>query len=235
MRKEEIVMRAESEIVRKVHVNDVPAARTVSASALATAETAADAPWWEWVDQRIAAAIEGERGFWRDVMAQVIAEERGALRKAREEFERELDLLRREFVVLREEVAVERKLRDLRSEVEEARAEVPKFPAVAADLQKEQRRLESSQARLRQKLEKTNERLSELRIDQAVAGSNFEKLYKEMRARTSEIEFEISTSRFAMRDVHPAAASALREFANQAVADSDRLLVVLQSLEAGEI
>jgi hypothetical protein len=40
-------------------------------------------------------------------------------------------------------------------------------------------------------------------------------------AASIEMELETSTSRFVMRNIHPAAAKALREFASQSVADGD--------------
>jgi hypothetical protein len=43
----------------------------------------------------------------------------------------------------------------------------------------------------------------------------------EQSAPTTEVEFETSTSRFVMRNIHPTAAQALRDFAAQAVADGN--------------
>jgi chromosome segregation ATPase len=129
---------------------------------------------------------------------------------------RELELTRRELKALREEVALERSLRDLRSEVEEARKQVPSFPAIAE-------RLEADHQRLRAELDATK---NKMRANQSIAEYGISELRKQAWAATKKatsVEMKVETeSRFTMRDIDPAAAEALREFAPQIVSARTR-------------
>jgi chromosome segregation ATPase len=149
-------------------------------------------------------------------MREAVGEVLGTLRAdARDEVDvvkRDLEIMRREFAALREEVKLERSLRDLRAEVEEAQQQLPKFPAIAS-------RLEAEQSRLREELDATRTRM---RANQSIAEYGISKLRNETakatRAAASvEMKLESKSSRFMMRDIDPAAAEALREFATQIV------------------
>jgi hypothetical protein len=57
-------------------------------------------------------------------------------------------------------------------------------------------------------------------VNQSVTGYNLSELRKEVaasKATSMEVELETSSSRFVMRNLHPSAAVALREFASQVV------------------
>jgi hypothetical protein len=191
---------ATPEIVYKTHLNAAPDKRVAPDERAASGEL----PWWEWVercvDARLTAAAEG--------MGQVLGE-------FHDEALREIAALKRELATLRDEVAVERGLRALRDEVKEARAQVPKVPAIAA-------KLEAENARLRRDIEKANGKLSRLRVDQSLADHRLAKLSKETadRATVLETKIETSISSFTMREVHPDARAALRNFATDALKDS---------------
>jgi chromosome segregation ATPase len=131
---------------------------------------------------------------------------------------RELDQLRQEVTVLREQVGLERSLRDLRSEVEHARSEVPKVPAIAA-------RLEAGQTRLRREIAATKEKVNRVRVDQSLADYRLGELLKatEARAAGMEMKIETSISSFVIRDIHPDAGAALRNFAAEALKDNRTL------------
>ena len=178
-----------------------------------------DAPWWQWVERHCDYRAE----FTHQVIAQVISELQVEVREHRERdagiVERELQLMRRELAVLREQVGLARALGDLRAEVEQARAEVPKMPAVA-------KRLEAEQAHLRSELDATK---LKLRVHQSTTDFAVTELRKQAaatkaatkaaaaKAASVEMELETSSSRFVMRDIDPAAAEQLREFASQVV------------------
>jgi chromosome segregation ATPase len=190
---------------------------SASASAFATSKTAAGDPWTRWVERH----CEYRESVMLDAIGTTLGEFRAQARGHCERevgaLKRELELLRREFTVLREQVGLERELRDLRAEVEEARAEVPKLPAIAE-------RLEERQARTQRELDETKKKIARARTDLSVTTFCVRELEKKMAAAkrkasaaSVEVELETSTSRFVMRNIHPNAAAALREFAAQVI------------------
>jgi hypothetical protein len=123
-----------------------------------------------------------------------------------------------------EQVGLERGLRDLRRQVVAAQKAVPKLPAIEARLEAKQARLDAEQTRLRHELDATKDKLGKVRVNQSITDYNLSEMRKEAaasKATSIEMELQTSTSRLVMRDIHPAAAKALREFAAQAVADGD--------------
>jgi predicted nucleic acid-binding Zn-ribbon protein len=130
---------------------------------------------------------------------------------------RDLEITRRELAALREEVKLQQELRDLRAEVEEARQQVPKFPAIASHL-------EAEQSRLRDELNTTKNRM---RANQSIAEYGISKLREQAWAATRktasvEMKLETKSSSFTMRDIDPAAAEALRDFAAQIISARER-------------
>jgi hypothetical protein len=133
------------------------------------------------------------------------------------EVRRELELLQREFATLRDEVAVARGLTDLRREVEQARSEVPRVPEVVSGLEKTQKHLE-------RELAKTKEKLRTVRTNQCIADYRLAELDKATAARSKalELKVETTTQRFEMREVHPDAQRALRDFARETLKSTRR-------------
>jgi hypothetical protein len=174
-------------------------------------DNAVSEPWWRWVEKHC--------DYRMDVMSEAVAEALGWTRAEMREhterevgtLKREIELMRRELAAMREQVALERGLRALRDEVAEARAEMPKLPAITA-------RLEADQVRLRGELDATKRKLQ---ANQLVMGASLSKLRKQAAAArvaaSVEMELETSSAHFVMRDIHPAAAQALHEFASQVV------------------
>jgi hypothetical protein len=194
------------ELVYKTHVNDAPAERAHT-----------ELPWWTWVerfvDGRLTAAAEG--------MGEVLGEFHDEALRQIATLKRELDQTRQELTVLREQVGLERGLAALRSEVDAARAQVPKVPAIAA-------RLEAGQAQLRRDVEATKGKLNRLRVDQSIADHSLAELSKATAARAAVLETKIETtiSSFTMREVHPEARTALRNFAADALKDTSIVFTV---------
>jgi septal ring factor EnvC (AmiA/AmiB activator) len=159
--------------------------------------------WWQWVDARIEDRVATLRDATGKVLGQMFEQER-----------RELDLLRREFTQLRGQIGLERELKKLRREVEAARAQVPDFDA-------ERQRLQDELADVRRELEATKKKLGKLRVDQSVQDYKLSQMQKQAAAAASkpsvEMELQTSSSRLVMRDLHPDAARALREFAAEVI------------------
>jgi chromosome segregation ATPase len=172
-------------------VDHAPSERSTSAGS--------ELSWAEWVDQRIAACLEPLYESVGTAMGEYVGQQVAALK-------RQIELLEREIVQLREQFAIERGLRDLRSEVEAARAEVPKLPAIMG-------RFEKEQEGLRREVEKQKARLNRARADQSMTDYRLSELQKSAKARATEIEMKLETASFTMREVHPNAKAALRDFA----------------------
>src|SRR5262249_42113761 len=154
-------------------------------------------PWWDRVEDYVWRCLHE---FAADAGKQTV--------EWLDEIRREQAILQREIAQLREQVGLERGLKELRSEVEQARAEVPKLPAIVE-------RLEAKHARLSRELETTREKLRAVRVDQSVANFRLRELDKETRKQAANVEMKIETrvaASFAMREMHPDAAAALRDF-----------------------
>jgi hypothetical protein len=183
-------------------------------------------PWWEWVDARMEHRLAAYSREIEQAVGQVIGEVRAQMRERCDRevgfVKRDLELTRRELAVLRHEVGVERGLRDLRRQVVAAQKAVPNVPAIEARLDEENKRLKAKPARLEHELEVTQDKLGKVRVNQSITDYNLSQMRKEAaasKASTVEMELQTSTSRLVMRDIHPTAVKALREFAAQAVAD----------------
>jgi chromosome segregation ATPase len=178
-------------------VDHAPSERSTSAGS--------ELSWAEWVDQRIAACLEPLYESVGTAMGEYVGQQVAALK-------RQIELLEREVTQLREQVGLERGLRDLRTEVEVARAAVPKVPALVE-------KLERGQERLQRELERTKKRVSRARADNSMADFKLNELRKATERRATEIQMKLETSvaSFTMREVHPDAKAALRNFADEAL------------------
>jgi chromosome segregation ATPase len=128
---------------------------------------------------------------------------------------RELELLKQEFVILREQVGLAKGLRSLRTEVEDARAQMPQIPATVS-------RLQAAQMHLEREVDKTKNRLAKARVDQSMTTYQLGELRKELdakvKAATAAVELKLEqTTSFEMRALHPDAAAALKQFAQEVI------------------
>jgi predicted RNase H-like nuclease (RuvC/YqgF family) len=164
--------------------------------------------WWQWVDTRIDARLEAHGESVGEALGDFCGPQFAAMK-------RELELLRREVVQLREQVGLERELKELRSEVGQARGEIPKVPAIVEQL-------EAKQARLKRELETTREKLKNMRVDQAIASYRLAELDKATAKRAKALELKVETTSFAMREIDPGAAAALRDFATKTLESARR-------------
>jgi hypothetical protein len=204
--------------VRKTDDDD--AVLSAAAAAYATSNTAPGETWRTWVEKY----CEYRHSVVRDALGQVLGEFRAQAREYCEHeigiVKRELELTRREFAVLQKEAGVERALRNHQDEVAEARRLVPEVPAIAARLDAEQSSLKAEQSRLQRELDATTKKVSRLRVDQAIADYSISELRKEA-SKAASIELTTSSARFSMRNIDPAAARTLRDFAAQVIDGRD--------------
>jgi predicted nucleic acid-binding Zn-ribbon protein len=185
----------EYEVVYKRHDEAVVERR-------ATAASGSEQSWAEWVDGRITAAIAAAGEGVGEAIGDLYDPQFAALK-------RELEVLRREVVQLREQVGLERELKELKDQVETAKNGMPRLPEIVGQFK-------SEQARLKRELETTREKLRAVRVDQSVANFRLGELDKETRKQAANVEMKIETrvaASFAMREMHPDAAAALRNFA----------------------
>ena len=147
----------------------------------------------------------------RGVLARVIAEQR---KEMHSHVKDAVGRLEREIFVLRSEFALERQVRALHDEVAAARAEVPKLPAIEARVNAKQSKLAAEQARLERELAKNQKAVSKLRVDQAQADYRLSQHIKQSSGAAVELHFQTSQNSFVVRDLHPDAAAAWRDFCN---------------------
>jgi hypothetical protein len=207
--------RSGPELVFKIRDNGRPVERTPPAHSAPAKSAASQLPWQDWVEER----IEDRAKMLVEATGRGMAEWVG---RKLDPLERELALLRREFSVLREEVGLERELRDLRRQVVEAQKAIPKLPEIEAELEVKQARLDAEQTRLRRELDATKDKLGKLRVDQSITNYGLRELEKQTTAATkASIEMETSSARVVLRNIHPDAAKALREFASGVIDAQD--------------
>ena len=170
----------------------------VERSAAATSAGSEHQSWQEWVSDFVYARIAE---FAEDAGKQTV--------RWLDEIRREQKLLEREVVQLREQLAIERGLASLRDEVADARAQVPKVPELVE-------RLETQQARFKSELEKTQKRVSRVRVDQSIAAHRLADLAKETKKQTANVEMQIEHTVASFKaEIHPEAAATLRKFATE--------------------
>jgi hypothetical protein len=178
----------------------------------AAAKPGSEKAWWQWVDDRLDDRFAEYSEHLVKVLGEVVA-------KTREPLQREIQLLRRELDVVRMELNV----KALQEEVRTARAEIPKLRAIEAQFDARTADVEGKQASLERELAKTKDRLGKLRVDQSIMDYNLREMRKQAEAAPkTEVEFETSTSRFVMRNIHPEAARTLKEFASQVIDARDK-------------
>jgi hypothetical protein len=193
-------------VIYKTRVDD---ARSRSARALsersAAAESRSELPWWEWVDQRLEARLEAVYEGVGTAIADYCGPQVAALK-------RELELVRQEFAVLQQQVGLASGLKALREEVDRAVASVPRVPALVEQL-------EAGQAELKRELKATKDKLTQTRVNQTMHDYRLSELDKATKAHAAGLEMKLETtvSSFTMRESHPDARAALRNFADEAL------------------
>jgi chromosome segregation ATPase len=169
------------------------------------------ASWVEWVDARI------EEKF--NVVLDIVGEALGKLfDKQHENLQSALDRRDAAIQALRDEVEVKlslgRKVARLKAEIAEARAMQPNF--------------EDKLNVLEGRVEKVSKQTSRVRTEQSILEYQQKQLNTELSqmkrnaaSPAAVVEFETSSSRITVGNLHPDAANALREFASQVIDAED--------------
>jgi septal ring factor EnvC (AmiA/AmiB activator) len=132
--------------------------------------------------------------------------------------DRELESLRCEVGTLRNEIELQLKLKSelaaARNEIEELRQRAPSF--------------ESELAGLREQVAKQQKTISKLRVENSLLtygqqqlDAQLSQMRRNAAAPAAVVEFETSSSRITVGNLHPDAANALREFASQVIDAED--------------
>jgi hypothetical protein len=169
--------------------------------------------WRDWTSRN----LEYRQNFMRDILGM---REAVRVKEMRAHVAAEVETFKRELFVLREELRLEREVCAMHDEIAAARAEVPKLPAIAARVEAKQAKLVAEQARLERELAKTKERLSKLHVDQSTADFKLRQHIKESGPGV-ELRFTTPESTFRVRDIHPQAAEAWREFCRELLTEQE--------------
>lgn len=146
---------------------------------------------------------------------------RQAAEVAQKQRDAEVDLLKREVAVLREQIGLQKELEELRKQVVVAKSEIPSVPAIEARVDAKQRQIAAEQEHLKEELVKQKDRIGRLRVDHSLTDYRLSTFMEEQETGKADIQFEVNTSRFTLRDIHPEAAQALKDFAKQVVGYQD--------------
>jgi hypothetical protein len=206
--------RADRFVTKTVDHARVPAPEPAPAQTM----DAQTATWVDWVDRR----IEEKFDIAIEAAGEALGHERGVFQQALDRRDEKIRNLRRELATLRTELGVKLKLAAelaaARSEIEELRQRAPSFRSELASLQ--------------EKVEKVSKQTLRVRTEQSILQYQQKKLDTELSqmkrnaASGAVVEFETSSSRITVGNLHPDAANALREFASQVVDawDGDAIL-----------
>jgi chromosome segregation ATPase len=172
--------------------------------------------YWAEVDRRIAAKF--------DLVIEAVGQALGdLLDKQHESIQAALDKRDAKIQELRDEVEIKiglgRKLARLKAEVAEARQQAPDFKSELHDLRETVTKQQKTIVRLRGEQ-------SSLAYEQRQLDMQLSKMKRESASPAAVVQFETSSSRFTVGNLHPDAANALREFASQVVDawDGDAIL-----------
>jgi hypothetical protein len=169
------------------------------------------ASWVEWVDARIEEKL--------NVVIKAMDQELGELIDRQHEKIQDA-LTRRDLAIqaLRDEVEIklslQRKVARLKAEVAEARQMQPNFEDKLNVLEDRVEKVSKQTTRVR-----TEQSL--LEYQQKQLNIELSKMKREAAAPAAVVEFETSSSRITVGNLHPDAANALREFASQVVDAED--------------
>jgi chromosome segregation ATPase len=167
--------------------------------------------YWGQVDARIEQKL--------NVILKAMDQELGELfDKQHESLQSALDRRDAAIKALRDEVEIKiglgRKLGKLKAEIDQARQQAPSFKAELDTLREQIAKQQKTISRLRGEH-------STLEYEQRQMGAELSRMKRETAPAAAVVEFETSSSRITVGNLHPDAANALREFASQVVDAED--------------
>jgi chromosome segregation ATPase len=194
----------EEEFARKRRQEERERQRTQAQQAAATND------YWAQVDAR----IEEKFNLALDVAGEAIGIERGTFQQALRRRDAEIRLLRRELRTLRNEL--DTKL-NLQAEVAAARGEIEALRARAPTFEHQLSGLQEQIDKQQKTISKLRVENSQLAFTQKELDGELSQMKRNSAAPAAVVEFETSSSRITVGNLHPDAANALREFASQVV------------------
>ena len=177
------------------------------APAQQTTMDAQTAAWVEWVDRRIAHEIGDLSATIAEALDQLVDNQHASVQQALDRRDAAIQALRDEVDI---KISLGRKLARLKAEVAEARQQAPNFKAELARLQEEAEKQQRTIVRLRAQN-------STLEYQQKLMDAELLNMKRNSAASGAAVQFETSSSRITVGNLHPDAASALRQFASEVV------------------
>jgi septal ring factor EnvC (AmiA/AmiB activator) len=168
---------------------------------------ATTASWVEWVDARIEAKFNAVIEAVDQALGKMFDTQHEEIQSALDRRDAKIQALRDEVDI---KLGLKAKVARLKAEVAEARQQAPNFKTELARLQDEVDKQQKTIVRLRAQN-------STLEYQQRLTDAQLAKMKREAASPAAVVEFETSSSRLTVGNLHPDAANALREFASQVV------------------
>jgi hypothetical protein len=182
-------------------------ARVADAPVQQTTMDAQTASWVEWVDARIEAKTSAVLEIVNQVLGQMFDAQHDRIQEALDRKGAQIEDLRRELEI---KLGLKAKVARLKSEISEARQQAPNFKAELARLQEQVEKQQKTIVRLRAQN-------SMLEYQQKEVDRELSRIRRETAPSGAVVQFETSSSRITVGNLHPDAANALRDFASQCV------------------
>jgi hypothetical protein len=186
-------------------------ARAPATDAPAQTMDAQTASWVGWVDARIDEKLNVVIEAMDEGLVKLLDTQHENIQRALDRRDEKIQALRDEVDI---KISLGRKLARLKAEVAEARQQAPNFKAELAHLQEEIERQQKTIVRLRAQN-------STLEFRQKEVDKQLSRIRRETAPSGAVVEFETSSSRITVGNLHPDAANALREFASQVIDAED--------------
>jgi chromosome segregation ATPase len=165
------------------------------------------AGWVEWIDARVETKSKYILEVVKEAFNQFTDEQYKSFQAALDRRDHAIQALRDEVEI---KIGLSRKLARLKAEIAEARQQAPNFKAELTGLQEEIAKQQKTIVHLRAEN-------STLEYRQKEFDGELSRMKREATSPSAVVEFETSSSRITVGNLHPDAANALREFAAQVV------------------
>jgi SMC interacting uncharacterized protein involved in chromosome segregation len=163
--------------------------------------------WDEWADNKIEQKSEFILAVVKEAFGQWTDEHHKNVQAALDRRDGAIQALRDEVEI---KIGLSRKLARLKAEVAEARQQAPSFKAELDDLREQVTKQQKTISHLRAEN-------STLEYCQKELDRELSRMKREAAPSSAVVEFETSSSRITVGNLHPGAADALREFASQVI------------------
>jgi chromosome segregation ATPase len=172
------------------------------------------ASWVEWVDARIEEKFNVVLDIVGEALGKLFDKQHASIQEALDRRDAEIKLLKRELRSMRAEVAL--KL-TLKTELAAAQAEIDELRQRAPSFKSELNGLREEIAKQQKIISRLRGQNSELAFVQKQLDAELSQMKRKAASPAAVVQFETSSSRITVGNLHPDAANALREFASQVV------------------